>query len=76
MTGNVDEWTNSRYSDRLSGGRIKNEDFGPKTGTYRVIRGGSWINTPAFCRAAFRSWGTPDNRFKTLGFRVLMEGES
>lgn len=38
---------------------------------YRLVRGGSWSNNPAFCRSANRGRGTPLNRFNNFGFRVV-----
>ncbi|MEM9264687.1 MAG: SUMF1/EgtB/PvdO family nonheme iron enzyme [Cyanobacteria bacterium P01_F01_bin.13] len=38
--------------------------------TYRVLRGGSWINDPADCRSARRMNSTPDTRVNYYGFRV------
>jgi len=36
----------------------------------RLLRGGSWLGHPQFCRSAFRNWSHPDNRSFNLGFRV------
>jgi hypothetical protein len=36
----------------------------------RVVRGGSWNNTPQNLRSANRNRNTPDNRNNNLGFRV------
>ena len=36
----------------------------------RVLRGGSWINQPRYCRSAFRSHGYPDFDDNRFGFRV------
>ena len=38
----------------------------------RVMRGGCWNNSPAFCRAAYRDWWGPGNRRWDLGFRVCL----
>ena len=38
----------------------------------RVMRGGSWIFTAVWCRAAFRSRRHPLVRFRNQGFRVLL----
>jgi formylglycine-generating enzyme required for sulfatase activity len=37
----------------------------------RVLRGGSWLYIPWFCRCANRLWFNPDNRFNYIGFRVV-----
>jgi formylglycine-generating enzyme required for sulfatase activity len=36
-----------------------------------TIRGGSWAQTPAICRSAFRDGQAPNNIFSTVGFRVV-----
>ncbi|MEO0807497.1 MAG: SUMF1/EgtB/PvdO family nonheme iron enzyme, partial [Cyanobacteria bacterium J06643_4] len=38
----------------------------------KVLRGGSWLNYPANCRAAFRLRYARDDRNYHLGFRVMM----
>ncbi len=40
-------------------------------GAKRVIRGGSWNNSPRNCRVANRNNNTPDNRNNNVGFRVV-----
>jgi len=35
-----------------------------------VYRGGSWINNPQHCRAAYRNNREPSNRNNNLGFRL------
>jgi formylglycine-generating enzyme required for sulfatase activity len=46
-----------------------------KPSSYRVIRGGSWGNDAAFCRAAYRSNDDPGFRGFILGFRCLRREE-
>jgi formylglycine-generating enzyme required for sulfatase activity len=36
----------------------------------RLLRGGSWIDAPAYCRSACRLINHPDNRNPRIGFRV------
>ncbi len=43
---------------------------GPETGSYRVFRGGSWVNSADDCRSAFRHRLEPSFRFHYLGFRL------
>jgi hypothetical protein len=38
----------------------------------RVMRGGGWDISPADCRAAYRDWWRPGNRYRDLGFRVCL----
>jgi formylglycine-generating enzyme required for sulfatase activity len=38
--------------------------------TRRVLRGGSWNNSPQILRSANRNWITPDDRGDGTGFRI------
>ncbi|MDX2216519.1 MAG: SUMF1/EgtB/PvdO family nonheme iron enzyme [Oculatellaceae cyanobacterium bins.114] len=38
---------------------------------YRLLRGGSWVNYPRFCRSANRLRSARDNRYLNFGFRVV-----
>jgi formylglycine-generating enzyme required for sulfatase activity len=71
MHGNVWEWCSDWYQDSYSGLPTQNPK-GPNSGTYRVLRGGCWYNSPQSCRSAGRIWSTPDNRGNSLGFRVVV----
>ena len=43
----------------------------PSTGTYRVVRGGSWREDAGYCSSAFRFGINPSDGFLPLGFRVV-----
>ncbi|PZN82954.1 MAG: hypothetical protein DM484_05555 [Candidatus Methylumidiphilus alinenensis] len=47
---------------------------GPASGSYRVVRGGSWINVADYCRSAYRSGFDPSYRNDILGFRLSRTG--
>lgn len=67
--GNVWEWV--RDGRRTYTGETVSDPVGPEEdGALRVFRGGSWLNTARFCRAAFRDRGVPDCRNPNLGFRL------
>jgi len=66
MHGNVFEWCLDWFSEDHYG---KNPG-GPDTGSDRVLRGGSWLNPPQYCRSADRNWDPPSGRGSNLGFRV------
>jgi len=66
MLGNVWEWTHDWYG---AYGGAATDPVGPSTGSSRVIRGGSWGNGAARCRAAFRIDFDPGGRYGYLGFR-------
>jgi formylglycine-generating enzyme required for sulfatase activity len=72
MAGNVWEWVSDWYSSTYYSSSPSSNPQGPSSGTYRLLRGGSWYdNNPYFLRAAFRYGDYPDNRYASLGFRCL-----
>ncbi|RKT46307.1 bifunctional serine/threonine-protein kinase/formylglycine-generating enzyme family protein [Thiocapsa rosea] len=72
MLGNVAEWTCSVYDPVYGGGQAKCLDATQRRGPAPiVIRGGSWLTSPALARSAARD-GLPSNLgLNTIGFRVL-----
>ena len=71
MHGNVWEWCQDWSSESLPGGEVT-DPKGPDTGTYRVIRGGSWYHYANGCRSALRYKYHPSSRNLDLGFRVVL----
>ena len=69
MLGNVWEWVGGWKGD-YPGGTVT-DPVGPRTDSYRVIRGGSWGNYARICRSADRIGGSPGTRNSDLGFRLL-----
>ena len=69
MSGNVWEWC-SDWKGSYSSGATTNPQ-GPSTGSYRVLRGGSWINSAGSCRASYRITDTPGYRSNRIGLRLV-----
>jgi formylglycine-generating enzyme required for sulfatase activity len=68
--GNVWEWTQDCWSDSNSGN--PGDGSARTSGDWgrRVVRGGSWNESPMTVRAAARSSNIPDDRHFSFGFRV------
>jgi formylglycine-generating enzyme required for sulfatase activity len=58
LAGNVWEWTADWYDDEKQ---------------TRVLRGGSWLNSSSYLRAALRLRYLPDLRYAVIGFRCVRE---
>ena len=68
MHGNVWEWVSDWKANYFTGAQTDPE--GPASGSYRVIRGGSWRNAGTGLRSADRGNYTPSARIHDIGFRV------
>jgi formylglycine-generating enzyme required for sulfatase activity len=70
MSSNVSEWCQDWYDASYYVQSLSNNPQGPNTGSYRVIRGGSWNLDIPYVRVANRSYGLPSNRRDDIGFRL------
>jgi len=69
MVGNIAEWVADWYGDAYYADSPYKNPPGPKSGEYRILRGGSWFNMARALRTTFRLWNYPSLRSETIGFR-------
>jgi len=72
MHGNVWEWCSDWYGAYPS--TALTDPRGPCSGSFRVLRGGSWCNEPYLVRCASRLDRPPEYRgYGSVGFRLVLE---
>jgi len=71
MLGNVWEWCEDIYSEDAYRKHQRNNPIYTEGGTLRVLRGGSWYNSPRYVRSANRGRHEPGNRNSLIGFRLV-----
>lgn len=71
ILGNVWEWTADWYGENYYQGSDRFDPIGQPNGDAKVLRGGSWTNTPNAVRVSVRGRRTPITRSVDTGFRCV-----
>jgi len=74
MSGNVFEWCHDWYGAYGSGPQTN--PTGPGTGTNRILRGGSWGDSPNYSRSALRGTFPPYGTGGNNGLRIARSSPS
>ena len=69
MLGNVMGWCHDWFEEYSTDSVT--DPWGPPTGTYRLMRGGTYRNAARFSRAAMRNRIEPTTRNRHIGFRPV-----
>jgi formylglycine-generating enzyme required for sulfatase activity len=70
MSGNVREWCEDYWHDDYTGAPTDGSPWISPSSSYRVIRGGGWINGAQSCRSAIRHCDDPGSSDYNLGLRL------
>jgi len=71
--GNVFEWTADWFDETYYARNEIRDPAGPKGGSSRVVRGGSWNTYSLSVRASYRVRFGPTYRYSNIGFRCVGE---
>ena len=77
MHGNVWEWCQDTWHENYDGAPNYGSAWIDENGnnSLRMLRGGSWLNAPRYCRCAYRVRGVrDDSNDDFVGFRVVVVG--
>jgi formylglycine-generating enzyme required for sulfatase activity len=73
MHGNVWEWCHDYYGEDYYKSSPEKDPQGPASGSFRVLRGGSWYDYSRNTRSARRNGFVADSRSLLNGFRLVRE---
>ena len=73
MHGNVFEWCSDWHDEKYYANSPGTDPKGPDLGSFRVVRGGAWLNVPIYVRCASRLNSTPAARNFFIGIRLVLE---
>lgn len=73
MYGNAWEWVSDWYSPTAYKNSSGTNPQGPKVGSKKVRRGGSYHCPPHLIRPAYRAADNPNKAYSVLGFRLIAE---
>jgi formylglycine-generating enzyme required for sulfatase activity len=72
MHGNLWEWCADAWHEDYTGAPLDGSAWEAREAAHRVVRGGSWHETPNHCRSAVRLKFDPAEREDFIGFRVAL----
>jgi sulfatase modifying factor 1 len=73
MQGDIWEWCHDHFGADYYKQSPEQDPQGPSRGSFRVLRGGSWLNLTRNTRSAYRGRLAADFRGGSFGFRVVRE---
>jgi len=73
MQGNVWEWVEDWYGEKFYSEGAGIDPAGPRTGEFRVLRGGAWGLIPYYTRLSYRDANVPTYKDNSIGFRCVRQ---